>query len=140
ATAGLPFRQAKPDARWVAVNERAARLRGSLIRESIRSQHASANSRSFRSLTFPRRKSSIGSGAVQASHSSSVIASPSATPPAYSVSGPGVLSHPATAMPPGPSVPRPPETVRGRDAEGEAFIFQQVSFLATPAVVALGRF
>src|ERR1700733_10804004 len=39
----------------------------------MRRQHATANSRNFRSLAFPRRNSSITVGSVQASHSASVM-------------------------------------------------------------------
>jgi hypothetical protein len=38
----------------------------------MRRQQATANSRNFRSLNFPRKKSNIGIGSVAASHSASV--------------------------------------------------------------------
>src|SRR5262245_52015029 len=45
------------------------------IHPHIRRQHATANSRNFRSLALPRTNSNIGVGSVQASHSASVMAS-----------------------------------------------------------------
>src|SRR5262249_22095061 len=56
-------------------------------------QQATANSLAFRSLTLSRRNSSIGCRSVQASHSASVIASPSATSPACRVSALGLLGQ-----------------------------------------------
>src|SRR5262249_10623747 len=49
-------------------------LLSSESRFQIRRQHAQANSRSFRSLIFPRKKLSIGFGLSHTSHSCSFIA------------------------------------------------------------------
>src|SRR5208282_684265 len=54
----------------------ALRLRLSVNRCATRRAQAQANSRNLRSLTLPRKNSSIGVGSLHSSHSASVIAVP----------------------------------------------------------------